>query len=97
MTTFWKYNFVHHCHPGIHEIPLKVYVKTHIEKREELAMGMALEATLKYREDNIIPDGDDIQEFLLTRKRAGSSFSVSIGKAHSQPRKKISVVLGIVA
>jgi hypothetical protein len=69
--TFWKYSFVHHFanyHPGIHEIPLKMYVKTHIEKREELAMGMAPKVMLKYQVDNNIPNGNDIQEFLLTRK-----------------------------
>jgi hypothetical protein len=93
MTTFWKYNLVHHFanyHPGIHEIPLKMYVKTYIEKREELAMGMALEATLKYREDNIISNGDNIQEFLSTRKRDGSSFSQPLLKRHIlNPEKKL--------
>jgi hypothetical protein len=71
IVTFWKYNFVHYFaiyHPNIHKFPLEMYVKTHIEKREELAMGIVPEVTLKYQEDNKIPNSDDIQEFLITRK-----------------------------
>ncbi|KAI0374930.1 hypothetical protein BV20DRAFT_986923 [Pilatotrama ljubarskyi] len=67
--TIWKYNaMVHllmeHCGDdnSLPDLPPRFIVDMHISKTEELAMGIATEWTDKWREENAVPDSDDIEE-----------------------------------
>lgn len=67
------------CHPDL-------LIKTHISIAEERLMGIAVEKTLEWREENDIPNSDAIEEFRADswRKRAASSVSEA-SSASRQP------------
>ena len=80
--TFWKYGFISHIAdrhltesnelPNL-DIPLDLWVATHISKWEEFRMGIPTIKTDEWRDANEFPDSDAIQLFVtrwfIPRKR----------------------------
>lgn len=71
--TFWKYNFIHHMavyhvdeNHILPSIPPSLRLKTHITREEEDRMGVEIALTLRYREENNIPNSDAVQQLDLT-------------------------------
>ncbi|KAF8884807.1 hypothetical protein BD779DRAFT_1442856, partial [Infundibulicybe gibba] len=92
--TFWKYNGLYHLaaeHPeenNLPEIPPLLLVEIFITSREERLMGIDQESTSEWRDDNKVPDTDEVEETRADLKRERAESAVSGKSSKKVARRK---------
>ena len=99
--TFWKYGFISHIAdrhltesnelPNL-DIPLDLWVTTHISKWEEFRMGIPTIKTDEWRDANEFPDSDAIQiirDEMVDSKEEGEDPGHGMGSEHNDEHEAV--------